>query len=142
MIEGIGLQIHAGQADLGQGGLGQDVVRDILYRGLGDFVDRTDVCVFPRCNPGDDLAPCHLGIDDRLTAAAAILDHHDEILHARSFDALTVIRHYFRYSEACQEKLQIIGKFLLAQADSGQARPNRPCRPGGGLLFPAGLAVL
>jgi hypothetical protein len=45
-------------------------------------MDEADVPVFTRGDPGDDLAPCDFGIDDGLATAAAVVDHHDEILHA------------------------------------------------------------
>ena len=45
-------------------------------------MDETDVLVFARCNPRDDLAPGDFRIDDGFTAATAVIDHDDEILHA------------------------------------------------------------
>jgi hypothetical protein len=45
-------------------------------------MDEADIPVFTRRDPGDDLAPRDFRIDDGLATAAAIVDHHDEILHA------------------------------------------------------------
>jgi hypothetical protein len=46
VIERAGLQIGAWRADLGKGGLGQTIGGDILDRGIGDFMDETDVFIF------------------------------------------------------------------------------------------------
>ena len=50
--------------------------------GIGDLVDEADVPVFAGRDARDDLAAGDLGIDDGLASAPAIIDHHDEILHA------------------------------------------------------------
>ena len=82
MIEAAGLQVGAGDRDFRQGGLRQDLGGDIVDGGIGDFVDETDIPVFAGRHARDDLAPGDLGIDDSLASAPAIIDHHDEILHA------------------------------------------------------------
>ena len=82
VIEAIGLQVGAGETNVREGGFAQHVGGDILYRTIGDFMDEADIPVFARRHPGDDFAPCDFRIDDGLTAAAAVVDHHDEILHA------------------------------------------------------------
>jgi hypothetical protein len=46
VIERAGLQIGAWRADLGKGGLGQNIGGDVLDRGIGDFVAETDVFIF------------------------------------------------------------------------------------------------
>jgi hypothetical protein len=51
VIELTGLQIGACGADVGKGGLVQDIGGDILDRRIGDFMDETDVFVFARRNP-------------------------------------------------------------------------------------------
>src|SRR5512138_899599 len=81
-VEMLGLQVRPRRADLGQGCLAENLGGDVLDRAVGDFMDEADVSVLPRCDPGDNLAPCDFRVDDRLTTAATIVDHHDEILHA------------------------------------------------------------
>ena len=57
------------------------VCGDIFYRRIRDFMDEADVLVFARSDPGDDLTPCDFRIHDGLAAAAAVIDHHDKVLH-------------------------------------------------------------
>ncbi|KRQ95338.1 hypothetical protein CQ10_32840 [Bradyrhizobium valentinum] len=78
----VGLQVGARRADLRQGRLAENLGGDILDRATCDFVDEADIPVFTRRDPGDNLAPCDFRVDDGLAAAAAVVDHHDEILHA------------------------------------------------------------
>ena len=81
VIERIGLQVRGGEGDFRQGSLGKDIVRDVLDRALGDLVDEADIGVLTRRDPRNDLTPGHFGVDDRLPATAAIVDHHNKILH-------------------------------------------------------------
>src|SRR5918999_1161436 len=76
-----GLQIGARRADVGKGRLAQNIGRDVLDRAIRDFVDEADILILARRHPGDDLAPCDFRIDNSLATAAAVVDHHDEILH-------------------------------------------------------------
>jgi len=46
VIELIGSQIGLGRVNFGQDGFAQNIGRDILDRGTGDFVDEADICVF------------------------------------------------------------------------------------------------
>src|SRR5712672_116678 len=46
-----------------------------------DFWNEADVLVFAGGNARDDFAPGNLGIDNGLTPAPSIVDHHNEILH-------------------------------------------------------------
>src|SRR6476660_1193395 len=48
--------------------------------------------VLTRRDPGDDLAPCDFRVDDGLATAAAVVDHHDEILHAGDLTSFRVSR--------------------------------------------------
>ena len=103
--------------------------RDVLNRRLRNLVDEADIGILSRRDPRDDLAPCHLGIYDRFTAAAAIVDHDDDILHVRKFDvdgqwSLLIFR--IMSSESSDNR-----KTSHGVTDSGSARPNRPARPGG-----------
>ena len=82
VIEMAGLQIAARRADLRQGRLAEDLGGDVLDRAIRDFMDEADIAVFTRRDPGDDLASCDFRVDDGLATAAAVVDHHDEILHA------------------------------------------------------------
>src|SRR6187399_2875053 len=77
-----GLQVGACRADVGQGRFAENLGGDVLDRAICDFVDEADIPVLTRRDPGDDLAPCDFRIDDGLATAAAVVDHHDEILHA------------------------------------------------------------
>jgi len=52
-----------------------------LSRAVCDFVDGADIAVLTRRDPGDDLAPGDARVNDGLATAAAVVDHHDEILH-------------------------------------------------------------
>jgi hypothetical protein len=81
MIGPNGLQVDMLWLDLGQGGLGEDVVGNVLYRQIDDLVNEADVPVLAGGNPCHDLAPGDLGINDGLAALAAIVDHYNEILH-------------------------------------------------------------
>ena len=82
VVETAGLQIGTGRPDLGQGRLAENLRSDVLDRAVRDFMDKADVPVFARGDPGDDLAPCDFRVDDGLAAAAAVVDHDDEVLHA------------------------------------------------------------
>ena len=82
VIELAGLQIGVCRSDIGKGGLVHDVSGDILDRGIGNLMDEADVLVFAGRDPGDNLTPCDFEIDDGLAAAAAVIDHHNKILHA------------------------------------------------------------
>src|SRR5215475_16040157 len=81
MVEAVGLQI-SGCMDLGEGSLGEDLLGHVLDGLTFDFMNEADVLVLTGGHARDDLAPGDLGIDDSLAAAAAVIDHHDEILHA------------------------------------------------------------
>src|SRR5258708_38915870 len=81
MIEPAGLQIGPGDPDFGKRGLRQNLGRDIVDRRVGDFMNEADVLVFAGGNARDDFAPGNLGIDNGLTPAPSIVDHHNEILH-------------------------------------------------------------
>ena len=81
VIEMAGLQVGPRRTDLGQGRLAEDLGGDVLDRAVRDFMDEADIPVFTRRNPGGDLAPCDFRVDDGLATAAAVVDHHDEILH-------------------------------------------------------------
>jgi hypothetical protein len=82
MIEAVGLRVGIIDRDFGEGGLGENLLGDILDRANHDLVNETDIGVLARGDPRDHLAPGHLGIDHGLPAAAAVVDHDDEILHA------------------------------------------------------------
>lgn len=45
-------------------------------------MDEADVFILTRRDPGDDLASCDFRVDDSLATTAAVIDHHDEVLHA------------------------------------------------------------
>src|SRR5438045_5613999 len=77
-----GLQVGACRADVGQGRFAENLGGDVLDRAIRDLMDEADIAVFTRRDPGDDLAPCDFRIDDGLATAAAVVDHHNEILHA------------------------------------------------------------
>ena len=62
VIETARLQIGAIGGDLGEGGLGQDLVGEIVDNTVHDFVNKADVLVFAGCRTRDDLAPGDLGI--------------------------------------------------------------------------------
>ncbi|MBR1230334.1 hypothetical protein JQ600_36190 [Bradyrhizobium sp. AUGA SZCCT0176] len=81
VVELVGLQIDACRANVGKRGFVQNVGGYVLDGGIDDFMDKTDVPVFTRRNPRDDLAPGDFRIDNGLTATPAVIDHHDEILH-------------------------------------------------------------
>src|SRR5580658_8917583 len=83
VIEAARLNIGAVGRDVGQGGLGQDLGGDVVDAGIGDLVDEADIAVFAGYNARDDFAPGHFRVDDGLAPAPSIIDHHDEILHAR-----------------------------------------------------------
>src|SRR5687768_17186466 len=82
VVELVGLQIDACRGNIGKRGFVQNVGGDVLDGGIDDFMDEADVPVFTRRNPRDDLAPGNFRIDNGFTAATAVIDHHDEILHA------------------------------------------------------------
>ena len=82
VIEMARLQIAACGTDVGEGGLAENIGGDILNAGIRDFMNEADVLVLARHDPRDDFAPGDFGIDDGLASAPAIIDHHDEILHA------------------------------------------------------------
>src|SRR5688572_11281398 len=77
-----GLQVGACRAEVRQGRLAENIGGDVLDRAIRDLMDEADIPVFTRRDPGDDLAPCDFRVDDGLATAAAVIDHHDEILHA------------------------------------------------------------
>ena len=81
-IEMVGLQIGVCRVDIRHRRLDQNIGGDIFDGRIRDFMDEADIPVFAGRDPGDDLAPCDFGIDDRLAATAAVIDHHDKILHA------------------------------------------------------------
>ncbi|MBR1152735.1 hypothetical protein JQ575_19110 [Bradyrhizobium sp. JYMT SZCCT0428] len=81
VVELVGLQIDACRANVGKRGFVQNVGGYVLDGGIDDFMDKTDVPVFTRRNPRDDLAPGDFRIDNGLAATPAVIDHHDEILH-------------------------------------------------------------
>ena len=81
VIEAVGLRVGVVDGDFGEGGLGQNLLGDVLDRAVQDFVNEADIAVFARGDPRDHLAPGHLGIDHGLAPAAAVVDHDDEILH-------------------------------------------------------------
>jgi hypothetical protein len=81
MVEPAGLQIGTCQADFRNGGLGQNLGRDIVDRGIGDLVDEADVLVLAGGYARDHFAPGDFGIDDGFAPAPSLVDHYDEILH-------------------------------------------------------------
>jgi hypothetical protein len=78
VIEMAGLQIGIRRADVRHCGLAQNIGGDIFDRRIRDFLDKADVLVFSGRDPGDNLTPCDFGIDDGLTAAATVIDHHNK----------------------------------------------------------------
>jgi hypothetical protein len=85
MIEPGGLQIGGRSRNFGQGGLRQDLSGDIVDRAVGDLVNEADVAVFAGGDARDYFTARDFGIDNCLATAAAVVDHHDEILHERYF---------------------------------------------------------
>jgi hypothetical protein len=71
MVEAGVLHIDAGGFDLGEGGLRQDLLGDVVDRAVHDFVDEADVLVYAGRDAGDDLAAGDFRVDDRLAAAPA-----------------------------------------------------------------------
>jgi len=82
VIEMAGLEVGVCGADVGEGGLAENIGGDILNGGIRDFMNETDVLVLARHNAREDFAPGDFRINDGFAAAPAIVDHHDEILHA------------------------------------------------------------
>jgi len=56
VIEMPGLQIGLVRVDLGEGGLSENIGRDILDNGAGDFVNEADIPVFTGNDARNDLA--------------------------------------------------------------------------------------
>jgi hypothetical protein len=79
MIETIGLQIGFAGCDFGQG-RGQNVLGHICNHAIGDFMNEADVALLRHAR--DHLSPGDVGINHGFAAAPAVVDHHDEILHA------------------------------------------------------------
>src|SRR5882757_4623071 len=130
VIETARLQIGAIGGDLGEGGLGQDLVGDIVDNTVHDFVNKADVLVFAGCHTRDDLAPGDLGIHDGFAAAASIIDHHDEILHrgdgclARDAVVLTsVVFLKIRSKSSCNSENQKLRDWPAPRGGAG--RSNR-----------------
>jgi hypothetical protein len=86
MIETAGLQIGAGARDFGKRGLGQNLGRDIVDRGIRDLVNEADVLVFAGSYALDHPASGDFRIDDGLAPAPPIVDHYNEILHGGSVE--------------------------------------------------------
>ena len=82
MIEVVGLKVGTVSFYLGEGGLGENVSSHVLDHGTGDFVNEADIPVFAGNDARDNFAPGDLGIDNGFTATPAIIDHHNEVLHA------------------------------------------------------------
>jgi hypothetical protein len=81
VIEMAGLQVGSRRADIRHRSLDHDVGGDIFDRRIRDFMDEADILLFAGSDPGDDLTPCDFRIHDGLAAAAAVIDHHDKVLH-------------------------------------------------------------
>jgi hypothetical protein len=84
MIGTDGLQVDVFRLDLGEGGLGEDVVGNVFYYEADDLVDEADIPVLAGGNACHDLAAGDLGINDGFAAPPPIVDHHNEILHPAS----------------------------------------------------------
>ena len=84
VIETARLRIGVRRRGRGNGCLGEDFRRDVVDRGVGDFVDEADVVVLARRHAGDDFAARDFRVDNRFAPAPPIVDHHDEILHGPS----------------------------------------------------------
>ena len=81
VVEPVSLKVGVGIADFGNCGLGEDFLGDIFHARIGDLVDEADIGVLTGGDARDDFAPGDFRIDDGLAPAAAIIDHHCEILH-------------------------------------------------------------
>jgi hypothetical protein len=61
----------------------KNVGGDIFHRAIHDFMDEADILVFAGRHARNYFAFRKLGIHHSLAAAPPVVDHHDEILHAR-----------------------------------------------------------
>src|SRR5882724_3003320 len=128
MIELVGLQIGAGRVDVGQGCFAQDIGGDVLDRAIRDFMNKADIPVFARRDPRYDFAPGDFRIDDGLAAAPAVIDHHDEILHAGDLALIGELESNGGSISENQKKVQYkilkIRKFIAMAILSGPAGQN------------------
>jgi hypothetical protein len=71
MVEAAILQIGTASGDLGEGGLRQNILGDIVDRAVDDLVNEADVLVFAGCDAREHLATGDFRVDDGFAAAAA-----------------------------------------------------------------------
>ena len=73
MIETAGLQVRAGRRNFGNGGLRQDLGRDVIDRRTRDLVNEADVLVLAGSHAGDNFPPGDFRIDNGLAPAPSII---------------------------------------------------------------------
>jgi len=81
VIETVGLEHGGIGCDLGKGGLGQNILGDVVDRAVNDLMNEADVAILAGGDARDHLSSRNFRIDNGFATAAPMVDHHDEILH-------------------------------------------------------------
>jgi hypothetical protein len=133
-IELAGLQVCASLVNLWEGGFAEDLGSNVSDRTIGDLMDEADIAVLTRRYSGNHFAPGDFGIDDGLATTAAIVDHHDEILHAGD------VPHWKRQVSISENRNKV--KKNSEKQNSLRAEARRRNRSSGYRYRPADLAAL